>query len=230
MKPPRVVHALDEVPDTLPAQPEGLHAGFAIALGTEEATKPWNAGNHFANARCGFRHRVLRQNVRRLPLLGREQQGRISGPDESVPAATSTANAKPPPFRSPGPVQSCQWPPLQVGDSAAVLQHIEQHLDFPSCPMPVDEFRHCFKTSGLPIGQEPPFDWLDSLGRIHFARHQESHPQRFTFRGGQCETLAPDLLVNFPCRLAVKRGQGELNLAQRHAGQHGIPQFAHVDY
>jgi hypothetical protein len=209
MKLPHILQALEEVPDALPAQPEGLHAGLAIALATEEAAKPCKAANHVANARWGFRHRPHRQNVRCLPLLGREQQGRIlvrMDPSQPHHPLQTLGHHH---IDRQGQLNLSNGRQLQGFDSAAVLQHIEAHLNFPACPIPVDQLRRGFRTAGRPIGQQPPFDRLDALGGIHFARHQASHPQRFAFCGGQGQPMGSELLVNFPCRLSIieaKRG------------------------
>ena len=66
-------HSSDEVSEPREAQPEGLDAGFAIALPAEEAAEHGDVPDHLAEVgRCGGR-RFLSQDVCALPFRLTEQ-------------------------------------------------------------------------------------------------------------------------------------------------------------
>ena len=62
-----MLHSLDEVSQTLHAQPEGFDAGFAIAFSAEEAAEHGDLSNDFANRRRSLGDGLLRQNKSELP-------------------------------------------------------------------------------------------------------------------------------------------------------------------
>jgi hypothetical protein len=66
-----------EVHDALKTQPDRLHAELAVALAPKEAAEARDQGQHRVEARWLFGQGFLRQDVGRLSLLGREQQGRV---------------------------------------------------------------------------------------------------------------------------------------------------------
>lgn len=179
---PRVLEPLDEVPGALPAQASGVHAGFAIALAAEEAAQMGDAANHVPRTWRGIRHRLLRQNVGHLPLRGREQQGRIQirmdSPQTDHPLQTPGHHNG----DRTGQFDLANGPRLQCLDPTAVLQPIEEHLDFPVRPILVDQLRSGFKTDGLPMwGSNRHSTGATPWGR--FACHQARYSGCFFFMG-----------------------------------------------
>jgi hypothetical protein len=47
---------------------------------------------------------------------------------------------------------------LKSFDLASILEHVEQYLNFPSRPVPVDQFGRLGQRTNRAIGQQAPFD------------------------------------------------------------------------
>jgi hypothetical protein len=59
-----------EVHDALKAEPEGLHAGLAVALAPEKAAQAGDQAQHLVEARGLFGQGLFGEDVGGLPLLG----------------------------------------------------------------------------------------------------------------------------------------------------------------
>ena len=66
-----------EVHDALKAEPDGLHAGLAVALTAQEAAQLGDQTQHRVELRGRFGQGLLGEDVSGLPLLGLEQEGRV---------------------------------------------------------------------------------------------------------------------------------------------------------
>jgi hypothetical protein len=65
---------------------------------------------------------------------------------------------------------------LQLLDAIAVLERVEQYLDFPACAVPVDEFSRLLDRIDWPVGQQSPLHGLDALRCVDFAGPHHSGP------------------------------------------------------
>ncbi len=68
-----------EIHDALEAESNGLHARLAIALARQEAAEHGHQAHHLVQSEWGLGHLLPIQDIRRLPLIPLEQQGRIPG-------------------------------------------------------------------------------------------------------------------------------------------------------
>ena len=86
------------------------------------------------------------------------------------------------------PVYSGQ---LQGFDSTGIFQDIEQHLDFPTRPVPIDQFIDFLERTGMAIRQQAPFNWFGPCWRTQFPRHDAGNGDGIAFASGQFHTLGP---------------------------------------
>jgi hypothetical protein len=153
-------NALDEIPDALEAQPEGFHAGFAVALSSEEAAEHGDLADHRANRGRCFRDRFLGQNVSDLPVFVGEEQGRHQFWIRSPQAYQASQSPRDDHVHRQGEFDLADVAKLQGFDPATVLQHVEEGLNLPATAIPVNHFDDAFKSVGFAIRQQPPRDRL----------------------------------------------------------------------
>lgn len=162
------LNSLDEVSDANEALPKGFHAGFAIALATEEATEHRNLANDLAQGRWTFGNRFFRQNIGRLAFLIGQKRTRVQvrlRTGRTYPTSPSPGNH---PIDSQRPFKLADTPQLQGLNPTAVLEDREESLNFPARLIPIDPFSGRFKVRGLPVGQQAPLNRLDRLRGIDF--------------------------------------------------------------
>ena len=166
-------YSLDEVSQTLHAQPKGFNAGFAVALPAEKATEHGNLPDEFARRGRVFWNSLLRQNISTFPLdLGEERAGVQVGMGSAQLDQTG---------QSPGNHQIHRQCQFQLGDAAllqrfnpaTILEHMEEGLDFPAAAIPVDQLDHGFKAFGRPVGQQTPFHRFATGRGVDFPGNQQ---------------------------------------------------------
>lgn len=114
---------------------------------------------------------------------------------------------------------------LQSFNTETVLQHVEQNLDFPVSPIPINEFDHLLPRRRFAVGQQAPFDRLDAGGRIELARHHRARGRdTLAFVRRQLDTLQSHMLAHFAGFRAVTRAHREGDLADRLAFARCAPQ------
>ena len=105
---------------------------------------------------------------------------------------------------------------------------MEEGLDFPTAAIPVDQLNHRLKARHRAVRQQAPLHRLDARRRTDFSGNRAGYGNMTSLAVGQTDRAHPDLL-RYPARwLAMACRQGEFNLAQNFAGQHGGPQFGTV--
>ena len=143
------------------SQPDSFRAGFAIALAGEKSAQARDQAQHLVEP---GRDRLpdVGQQIRATNFIGIEEQ---SGIQIGATAAhvhqmdDSPGHHQKQRQRALEPFDRAQ---LQRLDPATVLQHVEQDLDFPARPIPVDQFNRFLQRRGFAVGQQAPFDRLDA--------------------------------------------------------------------
>src|SRR5260370_17120147 len=87
---------------------------------------------------------------------------------------------------------------LQLFDLTAVLQNVEQDLDFPSRPIPLDKFDRFIQRGSRTVGQQTPFDRLNAGRRVKLARNHARCSHAFALTRGQQHALQPQALPHRP--------------------------------
>lgn len=100
---------------------------------------------------------------------------------------------------------------LQLLDAAAVLERVEQYLDFPARAVPVDELDRLFWRLHQPVAQQSPLHGLDARGHIDFAGQHHAGLHRAALVVGQFGAQHAQLLAHPTCLDALARGHVELD-------------------
>jgi len=154
-----------EIDDALKTQPDGLHAWLAVTL-ARPRKPPSIATRRTTSLSLGGVWALSFDSGRKPPchsfLL--EQQGasrsgqvRPRRMSREIRQATTMNSARARSNRS--TVLNCKASTRQP-----FLRTWKNQFDLPARPVPVDQFGRRFKTVNRPIGQQPPFHRLDSLG------------------------------------------------------------------
>lgn len=109
-------------------------------------------------------------------------------------------------------MRSCR---LQFLYPAAVLEHVEQHLDFSACPVSVDQLTDRSCCGGGTVGQQVPFDRLNASWRVTLAGHDEEYAHCLVLARRQFNAVCSQLLAQHTCLGAGARRQREFDLAER---------------
>ena len=114
------------------AQPEGLDAGFAIALAAKEAAEHGDLPDHLAEVGRGTGRLFLCQEIRALPFLLAEQLA--SGPVRMTPSESHEVCQAPRDhhINGQGQLDLVDMPQLQGFYPTAILEDMEKYFDIPS--------------------------------------------------------------------------------------------------
>src|SRR5471032_1233182 len=200
--------------DVTQSLPNRLGARLAIAFSGQEATDPCDHTHHLVQARRGRRQRLIEQ-ISGLDLIRVEEQ---LGVQVRTCAAHAHQVGDAPRYHQVQrqcTLDTLDGAQLQLLNAAAILQHVEQHFDFPARPVPVDQFADCSRVGGDTVGQQTPFDRLDAGRSAIFAGHDAGCADSFVLAGGQLNAAHPQVLAHDARLGAGARGQGELDLTER---------------
>ena len=157
------------------AQPERLHAGFAVALSGKETVQLGDQAHDIARGGRLLRRFLLVEDARTSPFDFREEQiGLEVG--ANAPKAHHVSDAlRHHQIQRQGQFQFRLTIQLQRFDPATVLEHVKQRFDLPAAAVPVNQLQGRFKRQRLAIGDQVPSDGLDTDGCIDFAGNHAGH-------------------------------------------------------
>ena len=156
--------------DTLQTEPDGFDARFSVAFACKEAAEHGDQSQDLVESWEVSGWFLLVKEVGGMPFIFVEEQ---DGGQFGAGSAESHQHSNPPgdhEVQCDGTLQTSDGSQLQSLNAAAVLEDVEEDLDFPACAIPVNQFRHLFERLGGAIGQQAPLDratagrWIDLLG------------------------------------------------------------------
>ena len=101
---------------------------------------------------------------------------------------------------------------------------MEEHLDLPACAVPLDELAGLLQCVRRPVRQQPPAHGLVARGGTDFAGHHTAHLDGTRHVMVHRHPLDPQFLAHPAGAASGSCAQGELDLPQRLAGLHLVPQ------
>jgi hypothetical protein len=159
------------------AAPYWLGAGLAVAFAGQEAADLTAHAYYIVDGWYFGGELLFRQEMGSMDVIGIEEQCGIQ--IRAIPSFAHQVDDAPADDHEQRQrtLEAVDGAQLQGLDFAAVLENVEEYLDFSLRPGPVDQFDYLLMRAGLPDRQQSPLNGFGAGWCLHFTRYQTSHRQ-----------------------------------------------------